>query len=251
MAKTIINIVAVTVIAAFAIIGLAFTGVYAHQRTMRDFVARRDLAMARLTARLVDDGLAHGIVGTDGRGLDAWLPPVAADQPGAVIVVDSEGQALYHSDPQRTGAGLGADPGVVQALDRREGAIVVTGEDGASILVGRTGRDNDRLTFKIAGPEDFWLHVQGRPGAHVVIRNPGRRRRPSRDALEEAAALAAWYSGARSEGQVDVHWTRRKYVRRVRGAPFCRGLYRVLRQDRAHPVASPGHLSQGPLRGHS
>ena len=119
----------------FAIIGLAFTGVYAHQRTMRDFVAQRDLAMARLTARLVEDGLAHGIVGTDGRGLDALLPPVAADQPGAVIVVDREGQALYHSDPQRTGAGLGADPGVVQALDRREGAVVVTGEDGAAILV--------------------------------------------------------------------------------------------------------------------
>ena len=119
----------------FAIIGLAFTGVYAHQRTMRDFVAQRDLAMARLTARLVEDGLAHGIVGTDGRGLDALLPPVAADQPGAVIVVDREGQALYHSDPQRTGAGLGADPGVVQALDQREGAVVVTGEDGAAILV--------------------------------------------------------------------------------------------------------------------
>jgi signal transduction histidine kinase len=119
----------------FAIIGLAFTGVYAHQRTMRDFVAQRDLAMARLTARLVEDGLAHGIVGTDGRGLDALLPPVAADQPGAVIVVGGEGQALYHSDPQRTGTSLGADPGVVQALDRREGAVVVTGEDGAAILV--------------------------------------------------------------------------------------------------------------------
>ena len=119
----------------FAIIGLAFTGVYTHQRTMRDFVAQRDLAMARLTARVVEDGLAHGIVGTGGKGLDAWLPPVAAGQPGGVIVVDSEGQALYHPDPQRMGAKLGDDPGVVQALDRREGTVVVTAEDGASILV--------------------------------------------------------------------------------------------------------------------
>ena len=119
----------------FAIIGLAFTGVYTHQRTMRDFVAQRDLAMARLTARVVEDGLAHGIVGTGGKGLDAWLPPVTAGQPGGVIVVDSEGQALYHPDPQRMGAKLGDEPGVGQALDRREGTVVVTAEDGASILV--------------------------------------------------------------------------------------------------------------------
>jgi predicted ribosome quality control (RQC) complex YloA/Tae2 family protein len=115
--------------------------------------------------------------------------------------------------PRRRAEGAGGLPA------RVEGVRMLTSADGASILVGRTGRANDRLTFKIAGPEDFWLHVQGRPGAHVVIRNPRRLSRPSRAALEEAAALAAWYSGARSEGQVDVHWTRRKYVRRVRGAP--------------------------------
>jgi predicted ribosome quality control (RQC) complex YloA/Tae2 family protein len=109
------------------------------------------------------------------------------------------------------------DPGAPPV--RVEGVRMLTGTDGASILVGRTGRANDRLTFKIASPEDFWLHVEGRPGAHVVIRNPRRLPRPSGAALEEAAALAAWYSGARSEGQVDVHWTRRKYVRKVRGAP--------------------------------
>jgi predicted ribosome quality control (RQC) complex YloA/Tae2 family protein len=102
---------------------------------------------------------------------------------------------------------------------RVEGVRMFTSTDGASILVGRTDRANDRLTFKIAGPEDFWLHVQGHPGAHVVIRNPRRLPRPSAAALEEAAVLAGWYSAARSEGQVDVHWTRRKYVRRARGAP--------------------------------
>jgi predicted ribosome quality control (RQC) complex YloA/Tae2 family protein len=115
--------------------------------------------------------------------------------------------------PRRRSEGPGGIPA------RVEGVRMFTSTDGASILVGRTGRANDRLTFKIAGPEDFWLHAQGHPGAHVVIRNPRRLTQPSTAALEEAAALAAWYSGARSEGQVDVHWTRRKYVRRVRGAP--------------------------------
>jgi predicted ribosome quality control (RQC) complex YloA/Tae2 family protein len=36
---------------------------------------------------------------------------------------------------------------------------------------------------------------------------------------EEAAAVAAWYSDARGETQADVVWTRRKYVRRKKGAP--------------------------------
>jgi predicted ribosome quality control (RQC) complex YloA/Tae2 family protein len=122
---------------------------------------------------------------------------------------------------------------------RVEGVRMFTSVEGASILVGRTGRDNDRLTFNIAGPEDFWLHVQGRPGAHVIIRNPGRLRRPSRNSLEEAAALAAWFSGARSEGQVDVHWTRRKYVRRIRGAPA--GTVKLKRFEivRVRPEAPP------------
>jgi len=67
----------------FVIIALAFTGVYTHQQTMRDFVAERDLALARLTARMVEDGLAHGVVGIDGTGLAAWTSQMVGDQIGS------------------------------------------------------------------------------------------------------------------------------------------------------------------------
>ncbi len=96
---------------------------------------------------------------------------------------------------------------------------LLTSRDGYSILIGRTGKDNDRLTFKLAGPEDFWFHAAGVPGAHVVVRNPDRVARPPRTTLEEAATAAAWFSDAREAGQADVQWTRRKNVRRLRGAP--------------------------------
>jgi signal transduction histidine kinase len=119
----------------FVIIALAFTGVYAHQRTMRDFVAERDLALARLTARIVEDGLAHGVVGADGGGLAIWTPPLAGDQPGTVIVVDGGGRVLSHPDPQLVGGGLGDDPGVVQALRLREGAIIVSDEAEGPMVV--------------------------------------------------------------------------------------------------------------------
>ena len=119
----------------FVIIGLAFTGVYAHQREMRDFVAERDLALARLAAWMVEDGLAHGTVGADGSGLAAWMAPVVGSQPGVVIVVDGEGRALAHPDSRQVGVNLGTAPGVVAALERRAGAIIVTGQDNEPVLV--------------------------------------------------------------------------------------------------------------------
>ncbi|HJQ98261.1 MAG TPA: NFACT RNA binding domain-containing protein, partial [Candidatus Polarisedimenticolaceae bacterium] len=98
------------------------------------------------------------------------------------------------------------------------GVRVVTSRDGFTILIGQTGRDNDRLTFKIASPEDVWLHASGVPGAHVVIRAAERGEAPPPATLHEAASLAAWFSDARGSATVDVQWTRRKNVRRARGA---------------------------------
>ena len=102
---------------------------------------------------------------------------------------------------------------------RVEGVRLFVAEDGSEILVGKGARENQRLTFRLAGPEDFWLHVRDAPGAHVVIRNPTRSSKPAPATLREAAQLAAWFSDLREAGEVDVHWTRRKYVRKIRGAP--------------------------------
>jgi predicted ribosome quality control (RQC) complex YloA/Tae2 family protein len=84
--------------------------------------------------------------------------------------------------------------------------------------VGRTREDNDRLTFRHASLGDVWLHARSVPGSHVVLRWSDEGAPPARD-LEEAATLAAWHSKARSSGTVAVDWTRRRYVRKPRGAP--------------------------------
>jgi predicted ribosome quality control (RQC) complex YloA/Tae2 family protein len=101
---------------------------------------------------------------------------------------------------------------------RVEGARIFRSSDGWTVLVGKSGKDNARLTFKLSAPDDFWLHAHGVPGAHVVIRNDGRRPRPPKATLHEAAAVAAWFSEAQKEAEVDVQWTRRKYVRKIHGA---------------------------------
>jgi hypothetical protein len=88
---------------------------------------------------------------------------------------------------------------------------------GLSILVGRGARENHRLTFGVARPEDLWLHARDVPGAHVIVRDPEGR--ASAEDLREAAELAAFFSEAAREGQVEVHVTQRKHVRPARGAP--------------------------------
>jgi predicted ribosome quality control (RQC) complex YloA/Tae2 family protein len=87
--------------------------------------------------------------------------------------------------------------------------------DGARILVGRSASQNDRLTFDVARPDDYWLHVRGAPGSHVVLQAASGH--VSESALHAAAQLAAYFSSQRGESAVDVIITRRKWVQRVAG----------------------------------
>ncbi len=90
---------------------------------------------------------------------------------------------------------------------------------GYPIWVGKSARDNDALTFKFAHKEDWWLHVQGYRGAHVIIRNLNRQEHLSPAVKEYAARLAVTFSEARHARYVPVFITRVKYVRKPRKAP--------------------------------
>jgi len=98
--------------------------------------------------------------------------------------------------------------------------------DGYEILVGRAARDNDNLTFRIAQPNDLWMHAGDYPGSHVVIRNPTRKEVPHRT-IVEAAQLAGRFSQASEDAKVVVHYTERKFLSKPkRAAP---GLVRMSR----------------------
>jgi len=92
--------------------------------------------------------------------------------------------------------------------------------DGFEVLIGRGDEENDLLTFEVAAPEDFWLHVAGgAAGSHVVVRNPEKLDALPQAVLERAAALAAWHSKARAARRVEVHVCRVADVGKRRGAP--------------------------------
>ena len=90
--------------------------------------------------------------------------------------------------------------------------------DGYEILIGRNSRENDALTFHVAGPDDFWMHVADYSGSHVVVRNPAKDENASGQRAHKAAQLAAYFSQARNSSKVEVHYTRRKYVSKPRRA---------------------------------
>lgn len=110
---------------------------------------------------------------------------------------------------------------------------------GVTMLVGRGARENHQLTFRVARPEDLWLHARDSAGAHVVLRDPEGR--ANADDIREAAEVAAFHSRARADGQVDVHVTRRKHVQPLGGGA---GRVRVVHSEtvRVTPRDPAGRL---------
>ena len=88
--------------------------------------------------------------------------------------------------------------------------------DGFKILVGRNNRQNDKLTLKMAGKNDIWLHTKDIHGSHAVVFADGRE--VSDTAIYEAARIAAYHSKAQNSSRVPVDYTLIKYVSKPNGA---------------------------------
>ena len=116
------------------IIGLAFTGVYSHQRVMQDFVIERDMLTARLIALRLEDALSRGDLSPGGEDLAAWLPITADELPGAVWIVDRDGRLIANSDGP-IGSSVVSAPGVAEALRQPEGAVIVPNSPSGPLIV--------------------------------------------------------------------------------------------------------------------
>lgn len=86
---------------------------------------------------------------------------------------------------------------------------------GLRVLVGRSNRQNDRLTHD-ADRRDLWLHTQKIHGAHVILCTGGRE--ADETSVREAAGLAAWYSQGKRSANVPVDCTAVKNVKKPAGA---------------------------------
>lgn len=96
--------------------------------------------------------------------------------------------------------------------------LYIQSRDGFTMLVGKNSRQNEEVTFRQASGSDMWLHARGVPGAHVIIKSAGRD--IPRSTIEQAAALAAYYSQARGSTTAPVDYTLQRNVRHMKsGGP--------------------------------
>jgi predicted ribosome quality control (RQC) complex YloA/Tae2 family protein len=124
-------------------------------------------------------------------------------------------------------------------------ARLFTTPEGFRVLVGKSSEDNDLLSLELAAPDDFWFHLAGDSGSHVVVRNPDRLERLPRESERYAAALAAGYSKARNAGNVAVHVAFARDVSKRRGQPpgevtLARWRTVKVKPSRGEPAAETG-----------
>ena len=84
--------------------------------------------------------------------------------------------------------------------------------DGYDIYVGKNNIQNEELTHKFAEGSDWWFHVKGTAGSHVILK--ARKTMPPDKSFEEAASLAAYFSKAREGDYAEVDYVEKKHLRK-------------------------------------
>jgi len=77
-------------------------------------------------------------------------------------------------------------------------------EDGWSIWASADRAAGKRLLSELAKPNDLYLRAQDYPGAQVILRREGQEQSPCPRVIQEAAAVAAYWSRGRKESTVAV-----------------------------------------------
>ena len=176
-----------------------------------------EVLIARVTN--IEDGAAD-TARVDDATLDGDLE-AALDRlpPGLRGLLRAPGASRAASRSARAGGVAAVARGEDRAPSARLQPRRLQTRDGWDVLIGRNNEGNDYLTHHLARPEDYWFHVHGAAGSHVVLRRGKAKSEPSKATVEEVASWAAFYSQARTAGRAPVIVTRKKYVRKPKKGP--------------------------------
>ncbi len=99
-----------------------------------------------------------------------------------------------------------------KASNKKSKPLHYISSDSFHMYVGKNNYQNDSLTFKFADGDDWWFHAKQIPGSHVIVKTQGKDL-PDKT-KEEAASLAAHYSKASKDQNVEVDYTNRKHLKK-------------------------------------
>ena len=116
---------------------------------------------------------------------------------------------------------------------RAQGPLSFQSDDGFRILVGRNNAMNDDLSIRKARRTDYWLHTKSVHGSHVIIVCDDQT--PPASTVEQAAAIAAYYSQARAGGKTPVDFTMVRNLKKPSGAMPGFVIYHVYETILAEP----------------
>ena len=88
---------------------------------------------------------------------------------------------------------------------------------GKKIFVGRNASENEELSIRVARGNDLWFHVESGAGSHVILRYEKSGSFQPED-LDDAAALALYFSKLRSERKGEVVYTFCKHLKKPKNS---------------------------------
>lgn len=116
------------------------------------------------------------------------------------------------SDPKTSGVVL------AEQADRLPRNVqLFISSDGFALLRGRDARGNGAAR-RMAAPHDIWLHADGGPGSHVIIRRAYAGQEVPERTLDEAGGLAACKSWLRDAARARILYAEVRHIKPLRGA---------------------------------
>ena len=163
---------------------------------LRSLMAAVNAASSMEDLVAINDEIKSEITGDSGLKKSSQNRNNGKGDPNKMVGVAKSGKAssraLREAAKRANQGKAGKNSGKERALPLRRYMT----SDGYEILAGRNNIQNDQLTFHVASRRDWWFHVKGLPGTHVILKTKPNEEMPSDNAVLEAASLAAFFSKA-------------------------------------------------------
>lgn len=144
---------------------------------------------------------------------------ISLKTPPSALLDLLQGEYFRESFRRRVGKALVQRPAgrPMKREEKKEGFLRLTSRTGKIILVGRNARENEELAIRKARGNDLWFHVEDGTGSAVVLRYDRKGEFQESD-IDDASALALYFSKARGQGAGSVVYTFCKHLNKPKGS---------------------------------